>query len=139
MISAAGTGSLLRLHSKIKATVILEKHVVPNLKSVINQLALFMQDNALCHTAKSFKTFLAEEDVTVMVWPAKSPYMIPIENVWKLLKERAKKKSLKTGRTMDYFERRMREISVDEYNPLIHSFSRRCQAVIESKDLLIKY
>ena len=50
-----------------------------------------MQDNALCHTAKSVKTFLSEEDVTVMKWPAQSPDMNPI--VWKLLNERAKEEN----------------------------------------------
>ena len=47
----------------------LKKHV-PNLRTAINQPAVFMQDNAPCHTAKSVKTFLLEEDVTVMERPA---------------------------------------------------------------------
>ena len=70
MISAAGTGRFLRLHSNVNTTLykeILKKHVVPNLRTAINQPAVFMQDNAPCHTAKSVKTFLSEEDVTVMV------------------------------------------------------------------------
>ena len=78
-----GTGPLVRLYSKIDATVykeILKKHV-PNLKTAINQPAVFMQDNAPSRTAKSVKTFLSEEDVTAMEWPAQSPEMNPIENV----------------------------------------------------------
>ena len=93
MISVAGTGPFVRLHGKINATVykaILMKHVVPNLRTATNQPAVFMKDNASCHTAKSVKTFLSEEGVTVMEWPAQSPDMNPIENVWKLLNERAK-------------------------------------------------
>ena len=92
MISAAGTEPLVRLHTKIDATVyneILKKHI-PNLRTVINQQAVFMQDNAPCHTAKSVKTFLSEENVIVMEWPAQSPDMNPIENVWMLLNERSK-------------------------------------------------
>ena len=79
VFSAAGTGPLVRLHSRINATVykeILKKHVIPNLRS-----AVFMQDNAPYHTAKSIKTFLSQEDVTVMEWPAQSPDKNPIENV----------------------------------------------------------
>ena len=56
----------------------------------INQPAVFMQDNTPCQTAKSVKTFLSEEDFTVMEWPALSPEMNPIENVWKLRNERGK-------------------------------------------------
>ena len=56
IISVAGTGPLVRLRGKINTTVykeILKKHVVPNLRTAINQPAVFMQDNTLCHTAKS--------------------------------------------------------------------------------------
>ena len=52
MISATGTGPLVRLHGKINATVykeILKKHV-PNLRTAINQPAVFMQDNAVSHS-----------------------------------------------------------------------------------------
>ena len=51
-----------------------------------------MQDNALCHTVKSVKTFLSEEYITIIEWPAQSPHMNPIENVWKLLNERPRKR-----------------------------------------------
>ena len=95
MISTSGTGPLVRLHSKMNTTVykeVLKKHVVPNMRTAINQLAIFIQDNAPCHTAKSVKTFLYEEDVTVMEWSAQSPDINPTENVWKLQNERPKKK-----------------------------------------------
>ena len=52
-ITVAGTGSLGRLHGKINATVykeILKKHV-PNMRTAINQPAVFKQDNTPCHTA----------------------------------------------------------------------------------------
>ena len=95
MISIAGTGLLARLHDKINATVykqILKKHV-PNLRTAINQPAVFMQDNTPCHTSKSVKTFLSEEDVTIMKWPAQCPDINPIENVWKLLNEKTQEKN----------------------------------------------
>ena len=71
----------------------MKKHVVPDLRTAINQPTVFMQDNTLCHTAKSVKISLSEEDVTVMEWSAQSPDMEPMENVWKLLSERAKEKN----------------------------------------------
>ena len=90
MISvAACTGLLIRLHDKTDATAckeILKKHI-PNLRTAKNQPAVFMQDNTPCHTEKSVKIFLSEEDVTAMKLPVQSPDMNPIENVWKLLNE----------------------------------------------------
>ena len=51
------------------------------MRTAINQPAVFMQDNAPCQTTKSVKTFLSEEDVTIMEWPVQSPDMNLIENV----------------------------------------------------------
>ena len=117
----------------------MKKHVT-NLRTAINQPAVFMQDNAPCHTAKSVKTFLSEEDVTVMEWPAQSPDMNPIENVWKLLNERAKEKNPRNVEELwTNLKGEWEKISVDECKILIRSCSKRCQAVIESKGLHIKY
>ena len=88
MISTDGTKPLVMLQGEINATLykaILIKHIVPNLRRAINQTYAFMQDNAPCYSAKSVKTIISEEDVTFMEWPAQSPYMNDIENVWKLL------------------------------------------------------
>ena len=143
MISdGAGTGPLVRLHGKINATVykkILKKYVVPNLRTVINQPAVFMQDNAPCHTPKSIKTFLSEEDVTVMEWPAQSLDTKPMDNVWKLLNKRAKEKNPRNVKELwTNLKGEWKIISVDECKTLIHSCSKRCQAVIKSKGLHIK-
>ena len=96
IISAAGPGALVRLHWQINASVhkeLLKQHVSPNLRTAINQPTVFMQDNALCHKAKSINTFFSEENVTVIDWPEQSPDMNSIENVWKLLNERSKKRN----------------------------------------------
>ena len=63
------------------------------MRTAVNQPAVFMQDNALCQTAKSVKTFLSEEAVIAIKWPAQSPVINPMGSVWKLLNERAKEKN----------------------------------------------
>ena len=92
MISMAVTLLLDKQHGKINATVykeILKKHIVPNLRTANNQLAVFIQYNALCHTVRSVKIFPSAER------PAQSPGMSPIENVWKELNERVKENNLR--------------------------------------------
>ena len=142
MITAAGIGLLVRRHGKINTTVykkILKKYVL-NLKTAINQPAVFIQDNAPCPTAKSVKTFLSEEDITVMESPAQSPDMNPIENVWKLPKERAKEKNSRNVEELwTNLKGEWEKMSVDECKTLISSSSKRCQAVIEIKGLHIKF
>ena len=96
-----------------------------------------MQDNALCHTAKSVKGILSEENVTVTEWPAQSPDMYPIE---KLLNERANEKNPRNVEELwTNLKGEWEKISIDECKTLIHSCNKRCQCVVESKALHIKY
>ena len=75
-----------------------------------------------------------------MEWPAQTPDMNPIENIWKLLNERAKEKySRNVEELWNNLKGEWEKISVDEYKTLIGSCRKRCQAVIESKGLYIKY
>ena len=116
------------------------KHFVPNLRTAINQPAVFLQDNAPCHTAKSAKTFLSGEDVTVMKWLAQSPDMNPIKNVRKLLYKKPKEKNPRNVEELwTNLKGDWEKISVDECKTLICLCSKRYQAVIESKGLNIKY
>jgi len=42
---------------------------------------IFMQDNARCHKVKEVLDLLKEEGISVMVWPAQSPNLNPLENL----------------------------------------------------------
>ncbi|GFW17660.1 hypothetical protein TNCV_2652171 [Trichonephila clavipes] len=46
------------------------------------------QENARPHVAGNVRTFLDTENVRLLPWPARSPDLSPIENVWLMVTER---------------------------------------------------
>ncbi|GFY25210.1 transposable element Tc1 transposase [Trichonephila clavipes] len=47
--------------------------------------AVFQQDNARPHVAKTVKSYLDSQQVQLLPWPAYSPDMSPIEHVWDIV------------------------------------------------------
>uniref|UniRef100_A0AAQ5ZG07 Tc1-like transposase DDE domain-containing protein n=1 Tax=Amphiprion ocellaris TaxID=80972 RepID=A0AAQ5ZG07_AMPOC len=48
---------------------------------------IFQDDNASCHRAKTMKTFLEQRHIRSIKWPADSPDLHPVENLWWKLKK----------------------------------------------------
>lgn len=142
VISSFGVGPLVRLHGKVNADVykqLLIQHVVPYLRATTPN-AIFMQDNAPCHKAKKVMDFFKDNNINVMDWPPQSPDLNPIENLWKLIGERAQ--SCGPKRPDDLWKALQSEwakISPEFCKKLINSCNRRCSAVIKSKGLFTKY
>ena len=78
------TYPLVRLNTRINAA----DHVIPSINNSGINDAIFMQDNAPCHKAKSVMSYLQQQEFEIMDWPAQSPDLNSIENRWKTLGEK---------------------------------------------------
>lgn len=103
----------------------------------------FMQDNDPKHTAGIVKTWLASRKFSVMTWPANSPDLNPIENMWHLLKTRLCKNYKSPAKNMDELFDRAADvwysISKEECQKYIDTMPKRVEAVIKNKGLWIDY
>jgi transposase len=63
---------------------VLENNLIPSIEVFYSpdDPWIFQQDGAPCHTANSIKAWLAENGVVQLPWPARSPDLNPIENIW---------------------------------------------------------
>ena len=49
-------------------------------------LIFLLLDNAPCHTAKSIKVWMKDHQIKTQSWPARSPDLNPIKNLWNVIK-----------------------------------------------------
>ena len=61
---------------------------------------IFMPDGATCHKAKLVTSYLKNEKVEVHLWPGNSPNLNPIENLWKILKDKIAEKQTTSTKTL---------------------------------------
>ena len=143
MFSSQGTTPLVRLQTRVNAQIyknIVQDHVVPIIRNSGFDRATFMQDNAPCHKAKVVMSYLSEQDFEIMDWPPQSPDLNPIENLWKTLGGKIMERNPTNTEDLGVkLQEEWSKISIEDYQELIRSCSRRCAAVIESKGSFTKY
>ncbi len=64
--------------------------MLPSADQLFKDADLILQlDVAPAHTAKSTKSWLNDHGVGVLDWPANSPDLNPLENLWSIVKRNA--------------------------------------------------
>ena len=148
--SIMGTTELAFVESTQKAVdhcETLEDHLLPHLHQHFFRNdaidAWFQQDNASIHTAKYTQDWLKKYELKTMDWPALSPDLNPMENLWGILvhrvyvggtKQYLDKKALKAG-----IQAAWASIELDTIKSLIDSMKSRFDECIRLKGFKTKY
>jgi transposase len=136
-MSAAGVGKLVVVDGTLDSDTyiqILKEAMIPSAQALHNGYMVFQQDNAPAHTSKKTKTFLQEHRIQVLPWPAKSPDLNPIENLWQILesKVRPRMSSSLVGLKEALMDE-WKKISKETCQKLIQSLPKRCKACTKAR------
>ncbi len=95
-MSSVGFGPLCFLKTNVTAPVyqeILKHFMLPSADQLSKYSDfIFQQDLASAHNTKSTKSWLNDHGVGVHDWPANSPDLNPIENIWGIVKRKMRNK-----------------------------------------------
>jgi transposase len=146
-ITPYGVGELVRLDGKIdskKYIDVLSNGLMKTLeKYELNPKRVkFMQDNAPIHKAKGTIEWLKINKIKVLDWPAQSPDLNPIENLWGIIDKKVRKSKQNICNVDDLWEVVRNEWnSIDEetLRSLYLSMTSRISDLYDSKGGYTRY
>lgn len=122
---------------------ILSNHLIPWLQENMPGDHIFQEDGASCHRSKYSVWWKQTHDLRVLEqWPANSPDLNPIENVWDILKRRvAKRKDTITTRDqlIALIQEEWVKIPKEMLGKLVASMPRRCAVIYKARGRSTKY
>jgi transposase len=147
MISYDGPIEFLRVKGKLDSHNFIEliEPVIDRLPTLTSdeEYLVYQQDNARSHIAQSTIDFFNEKNVELLPWPAQSPDLSPIENIWSYLKDElfklrgeiTNKKTLFALAEKSFYSEKVRSLC----KILYEGMNRRIDAVIFNKGKQINY
>ena len=133
---ALNSSEIFKFVKSNRRPMMTQEHEVTHVKWVVENV------NASIHTTHETKGFFEEQNVDNMTWPAKSPDLNPIENVWGYLTRRvyAGQKQYRNVQELKLAILREWENLPPEYlKKLVDSMKEKCLKVYQSKGKAIGY
>lgn len=114
---------------------ILETSLVPSLARFRTpRLLTFQQDNAPCHKTRLISDWLAQKHIRTLDWPAQSPDLNPIENIWDHIDREIHDKTINNlNELWEAVLGAWNRISEEYLEVLINSMPNRIDNVIKNK------
>ena len=137
-ISAYWMGSLHIWKGTINAEryiEVLEQHMLPSRRRLLQgRPCIFQQDNAKPHTASITTAWLRRRRVRVLNWPACSPDLSPIENIWRIMKWKIRQRRPRTVEQLEsYIRQEWDNIPLPKLQQLVSSVPRRLRTVVKRR------
>ncbi len=136
-VSALGKGNLHFCDGTINAEKyieILEHNMLPSRRHLFQgRPCIFQQDNAKPHSAHiKAKSWLRRKRVRVLDWPACSPDLSPIENVWRILKRKMRQRRPRTvAHLKTCLQEEWDKITPETLHHLVSSVPKRLLSVVK--------
>lgn len=144
-MTSSGVGNLVAVDGILnsrKYQTLLADNLLPSARKLFRngRNFIFQQDNAPCHTSKSSIRWFQDNNVSLLDWPAQSPDMSPIENLWQDLKEAVRRRRpTNKGQLKTVLFEEWDKIRPERCQTLVASMPARTAALCAAKGLFTKY
>lgn len=141
--TSSGVGSIVQINGKMtgeKYKNILNDHLNGDFADNLPLAWTFQQDNDPKHCPRVVKSWLESSKIKVLQWPAQSPDLNLIENLWGIIKRAVSaRKPFNKSSLWDIIYQEWHKITPDQCATLVQTMSDRCAQIIKQNGYPTKY